>query len=158
MASVPPEVNVPPASGPSPARSHIQRTTRASRIVPTGDISHTAPDWLSAAVTDSVHTAAGSGAETWWPMDRGWQRWLESGTTSRRRRSRTSSIGRPSRGRGSSNRGARSSGPRAVDTRPSPVRVPAKYSTAIRVNASATVAPASCSTSAKTGWRGDSMG
>ena len=87
VASVPPEVNVPPAPGPSPARSHIQRTTRVSRIVPTGDISQTATDWFSAATSDSVQTAAGSGAETWCPIERGWQRWFESGTTSRRSRS-----------------------------------------------------------------------
>ena len=157
MASVPPEVNVPPAPGPSPARSHIQRMTRASRMVPTGDISQTAADWLSAATSDSVHTAAGSGAETWWPIERGWQRWFESGTTSRRRRSSTSSIGRPACGRGSSKRRASSSGPCAVETRPSPDRVAAKYSTAIRANASATDASASCSRSAKTGWGGRSI-
>ena len=69
VASVPPEVNVPPACGPSPARSHIHRTTRVSTTVPTGDISHTAADWLSAAMSGSVQTAAGSGAETWWPID-----------------------------------------------------------------------------------------
>jgi len=46
VASVPPEVNVPPLSGPNPARQHIHRTTCVSMIVPTGDISKTAPDWL----------------------------------------------------------------------------------------------------------------
>ena len=44
MASVPPEVKVPPAAGPKPARSHIQRITRSSSTVPTGDISQTATD------------------------------------------------------------------------------------------------------------------
>ena len=126
MASVPPEVNVPPAPGPNPARSHIQRTTRASRIVPTGDISQTAADWLSAATSDSVQTAAGSGrrdlvahrarvAEVVGVGDHVPPQALEH------------VLDRPARcGSGSSNRRASSSGSAEVDTRPSPVRVAAK--------------------------------
>ena len=64
VASVPPEVNVPPAAGPSPARSAIQRMTCRSSIVPAGDISLTAAELLTAAFSDSVQTDAASGAET----------------------------------------------------------------------------------------------
>ena len=125
VASVPPEVKVPPAAGPKPARSHIQRRTRASRIVPTGDISHTATDWFRAATIGSVQTAAGRGAETWCPMARGFVRWFESGRTSRWRRARTLSSDRPVEGSGSSKRAASSSGPRGVETRASSARVAA---------------------------------
>ena len=126
VASVPPEVNVPPAPGPKPARSHIQRTTRFSIAVPAGDISWTASDWFSAATTDSVQTAAGRGAETWCPIARGWERRFEAGRTSRRRRSTTSASGLPSSGSGSSKRRASSAGASGVETGPSPVRVPAR--------------------------------
>ena len=150
VASVPPEVKVPPASGPKPARSHIQRRTRASRTVPTGDISHTATDWFSAATIGSVQTAAGSGAETWCPIARGFVRWFESGRTSFRRRPRTLDRERPAAGSGSSKRAASSSGAREVETRASSERVAAKWSTASRRNPSATPASASVSRSAKT--------
>src|SRR5512136_2694086 len=39
--------------------------------VPTGDISQTAPDWFRALMSDSDHTAAGRGAETWCPIEPG---------------------------------------------------------------------------------------
>ena len=95
-------------------------------MVPTGDISQTAPDWLRAAVSASVQTATGSGADTWCPIDRGCVRRLQSGRTSYLSRASTSSSGRPSAGSGSAKRAARSEGLTAVDTRPSPVRVSAR--------------------------------
>ena len=119
VASVPPDVNVPPASGPKPARSAIQRRTRASRTVPTGDISQTATDWFSAATTGSVQTATGIGAETWCPIARGFVRWFDCGRTSRRRRSRTLARGLPAEGSGSSKRAATSPAVSAVETRAS---------------------------------------
>ncbi len=88
---------------------------RVSTTVPTGDISQTAPDWLSAAVTASVHTATASGADTWWPIDRGCVSLLLSGRTSRSTRASTSSSGRPSAGIGSSKRVARPPGAAAVE-------------------------------------------
>ena len=64
VASVPPLVSVPPAFAPNPASSHIQRMTRCSSTVATGDISATASDWFSAAMSGSVQMAAGSGGDT----------------------------------------------------------------------------------------------
>ena len=94
--------------------------------VPTGDISQTAPDWFSAAVSDSVHTAAGSGADTWWPIERGCVSRLLSGSTSRSSIPSTSASGLPRTGNGSLKRAASAAGVAGVDTRPSPVAVSAE--------------------------------
>jgi hypothetical protein len=45
-------------------RSHIHCINRVSTTVATGDISQIATDWFRAAISGSVHTAAGSGAAT----------------------------------------------------------------------------------------------
>jgi hypothetical protein len=126
VASVPPDVKVPPASGPKPASSVIHLTTACSMTVNAGDISHTARELFSAAITASVHTAAGSGAETWWPTYIGCARRFESASTSRSSRASTSASGRPSAGRGSSKRRASSAGVRGVETGPAPLRVSAR--------------------------------
>ena len=68
VASVPPVVSVPPLAASSPASSHNHRITRCSTTVPVGDISQTAAELLTAAVTISVQIAAVAGAETWCPM------------------------------------------------------------------------------------------
>ena len=44
VASVPPDVSVPPAAGPHPTSSAIHRITRVSIAVAVGDISATASD------------------------------------------------------------------------------------------------------------------
>ena len=96
--------------------------------MPTGDISNTAIDWLSAAVTDSVHTAAGSGAGDLMP-DVAWMIEMirvgnHVGAQARENVRRASD---PSRGIGSSKRAASSAGVCGVDTRPSRLRVCAKF-------------------------------
>ena len=126
VASVPPEVSVPPEFGPSAARSQNQRTTWVSSTVSVGDISQTATDWLSAATTVSAHTAAGSGADTWWPTYIGWNSRLASAITSRRIRAAISASDCSPMGSGSTNRCASVSGSRRVDTGPVPSRVSAR--------------------------------
>jgi len=64
VASVPPEVIVPAAAGPQPISCVIHPMTRSSSGVVVGDISQTAIELLSAAMTTSLQTAAAMGAET----------------------------------------------------------------------------------------------
>ena len=71
----------------------------------------------------SVQMAAGSGAETWWPMYIGCVRRVTLGRISRRSRSSTASSGFPSTGSGPAKWAASSAGVWLVPTRPSPAWV-----------------------------------
>lgn len=86
----------------------------------TGLISHTAMELLTALITTSVHTAAASGAETWWPMYMGCMRRFTSGITSVSSRRTTASSGCIPIGSGSLNRAASVALSNRVETGPSP--------------------------------------
>jgi len=49
----------------------LNNSTAVSSVVPTGDISKTAVELFSAAMTASLQMAAGKGGATWWPIARG---------------------------------------------------------------------------------------
>ncbi|MBW7932771.1 MAG: hypothetical protein H3C62_03995 [Gemmatimonadaceae bacterium] len=100
--------------------------TCSSTAVPVGDISTTAMELLSAAITDSVQTAAGSGAATWCPMYIGCDSRLAFARKSRSTRAAISASGRPSVGIASSSTGRWSGSPAVGDTGPSPFAVCSK--------------------------------
>jgi hypothetical protein len=126
VASVPPDVSVPPLPAAQPTISLIQRTSWCSMMVVGGAISCTAVELLKALISASIQMAAGSGAETWWPRYIGWVRRVTSGRISRSMRPSTSLSGRPVAGSGSLNRAASSSGMSLVETGPSPLEVSAR--------------------------------